>query len=103
MTSVFDPAYAAGVPPWDIGRPQPEFVRLAEAGEIRGDVLDVGCGTGENAMHLAGLGHRPQAVASVITPEAPSLAPAMQDCDLGDAPDSSNSSSNIARRFCCRV
>jgi len=58
MTSVFDPAYAAGVPPWDIGRPQPEFVRLAEAGEIRGDVLDVGCGTGENAMHLAGLGHR---------------------------------------------
>jgi len=34
-------------PPWDIGRPQPAFVALAEAGAIRGRVLDVGCGTGE--------------------------------------------------------
>ncbi len=41
----FDSAYA-GKPPWDIDRPQPELVRLAEAGEIRGTVLDVGCGTG---------------------------------------------------------
>jgi cyclopropane fatty-acyl-phospholipid synthase-like methyltransferase len=47
----------AGVPPWDIGRPQPEFVRLAEAGKIDGDVLDVGCGTGENALYLAKMGH----------------------------------------------
>ncbi len=46
-----------GVPPWDIGRPQQEFIRLEEAGEIRGSVLDVGCGTGENALYLAGLGH----------------------------------------------
>jgi cyclopropane fatty-acyl-phospholipid synthase-like methyltransferase len=52
----FSSAYQ-GVPPWDIGRAQPEFVRLAEAGEIRGAVLDVGCGTGENALYLAGLGH----------------------------------------------
>jgi len=28
-------------------------VRLAEAGEITGSVLDVGCGTGENALYLA--------------------------------------------------
>lgn len=47
----------AGVPPWDIGRPQGEFVRLVEEGAIRGSVLDVGCGTGENALYLAGLGH----------------------------------------------
>ena len=49
--------YATGTPPWDIGRPQPEFVRLAAEGAIRGSVLDAGCGTGENALHIAGLGH----------------------------------------------
>jgi SAM-dependent methyltransferase len=41
-------------PPWDIGRPQPAFVELVRAGElIIGGVLDVGCGTGENALYLA--------------------------------------------------
>ena len=45
-----------GIPPWDIGRPQKEFIRLAEDGEISGRVLDVGCGTGENALYLAELG-----------------------------------------------
>ena len=48
----FNPAYR-GTPPWDIGRPQPDFVRLEEAGEIRGSVLDVGCGSGENVLYLA--------------------------------------------------
>ena len=46
----------AGTPPWDIGRPQPAFLRLATAGQIRGRVLDVGCGTGEHALMAAGLG-----------------------------------------------
>ena len=32
-------------------------MRLAEAGEIKGSVLDVGCGTGENALYLASLDH----------------------------------------------
>jgi SAM-dependent methyltransferase len=54
----FENAYRLGTPPWDIGRPQPEVVRLAEDGEIVGDVLDVGCGTGENALHLAAHGRR---------------------------------------------
>lgn len=54
----FEDAYRAGTPPWDIGRPQPELLRLADEGEIVGDVLDVGCGTGENALHLAGRGLR---------------------------------------------
>ncbi len=41
-------------PPWDIGRPQPAFVGLVQAGELTGNnVLDVGCGTGENALYLA--------------------------------------------------
>ncbi len=52
-----------GQAPWDTGRPQPAIVKLAEAGQIRGSVLDVGCGTGENVLYLAGqrprmLGHR---------------------------------------------
>lgn len=51
----FNTAYA-GTPPWDIGRPQREFVRLTEAGEIRGSVLDAGCGTGENALFMASRG-----------------------------------------------
>ncbi len=51
----FNSAYK-GIPPWDIGRPQKEFIRLAEDGEINGRVLDVGCGTGENALYLAHLG-----------------------------------------------
>ena len=49
----FDTAYTAGRPPWDIGQPQPAFVALAEAGRITGTVLDVGCGTGENALFLS--------------------------------------------------
>ncbi len=52
----FEGAYK-GTPPWDIGRPQGELVALAQAGEIKGSVLDVGCGTGENALYLAALGH----------------------------------------------
>jgi SAM-dependent methyltransferase len=51
----FDALYA-GTPPWDIGRPQPAFVHLAEAGALKGRVLDVGCGTGEHALMAARLG-----------------------------------------------
>ena len=42
--------------PWDIGRPQPVFVSLADAGEIGSPVLDSGCGSGENALMLADRG-----------------------------------------------
>ncbi len=54
----FEAAYQGGSAPWDVGAPQPEIVRLAEEREIVGDVLDAGCGTGENALYLAGLGRR---------------------------------------------
>jgi SAM-dependent methyltransferase len=53
----FEASYRDGDAPWDIGRPQAEIVALAEAGLITGAVLDIGCGTGENALYLAGRGH----------------------------------------------
>ncbi len=55
MASRFDAAYQ-GTPPWDIGRPQPEVVRLCGEGKFRGTILDAGCGTGENALFLASRG-----------------------------------------------
>lgn len=52
----FESAYE-GQPPWDIPGPQPAFVALEEAKAITSPVLDVGCGTGENALYLASRGH----------------------------------------------
>jgi SAM-dependent methyltransferase len=53
----WDSIYGSDVrPPWDIGRPQPFFVRLAENGALAGRVLDAGCGTGEHALLAAAAG-----------------------------------------------
>jgi SAM-dependent methyltransferase len=52
----WDASYTAGPAPWDTGRPQPAIVRLAGEGAFEGAVLDAGCGTGENALHVASLG-----------------------------------------------
>src|SRR5438874_9453945 len=52
----WDASYHDGPAPWDVGQPQPPVVRLASEGAFAGPVLDAGCGSGENALHLASLG-----------------------------------------------
>jgi len=50
----WEQAYTTRVPPWDIGRPQPAI----EALSLAGDVIDVGCGTGEHTLLAASCGAR---------------------------------------------
>jgi SAM-dependent methyltransferase len=45
-----------GNPPWDIGKPQPPFVTIAD--RVVSPVLDAGCGTGNTALFFAALGHQ---------------------------------------------
>lgn len=52
----WDASYQDGPAPWDVGRPQPVVARLAAEGRFVGAVLDVGCGSGENALCVASLG-----------------------------------------------
>jgi SAM-dependent methyltransferase len=47
-------AMYAATPPWDIDRPQPALSGLGT--ELRGRVLDLGCGTGEHALMAAAMG-----------------------------------------------
>lgn len=53
--------------PWDIGRPQDAVVALAEKGAFSGSILDIGCGLGDNAIHLAGRGLTVTAIDSAPT------------------------------------
>jgi ubiquinone/menaquinone biosynthesis C-methylase UbiE len=46
----FQVAYE-GNPAWDLGRPQKPYIEIAD--QITGSVLDVGCGTGDNALFFA--------------------------------------------------
>jgi cyclopropane fatty-acyl-phospholipid synthase-like methyltransferase len=53
----WDAVYGSATPPpWDVGGPQPAFVRLADSGLLAGRVLDAGCGTGEHALLAAARG-----------------------------------------------
>ncbi|MGC2485635.1 MAG: class I SAM-dependent methyltransferase [Acidimicrobiales bacterium] len=68
----WDDSYAGPPPPWDIGRPQPAFVRLAEAGALRGALLDAGCSTGEHALLAAR--HGAHAFGVDVSPRAIEIA-----------------------------
>jgi len=61
----FEQAYE-GKPPWDLGRPQQPFVDHAD--RITGSVLDVGCGTGENALFFADRGQTVLGIDFVAAP-----------------------------------
>lgn len=52
----WDASYRDGPAPWELGGPQPAVVRVAAAGGFTGPVLDAGCGSGDNTLHLAALG-----------------------------------------------
>ena len=68
-TPSWDDSYTRSMPaPWDIGRPQPAFVRLAERGLMAGRVLDAGCGTGEHTLLAAS--HGADAVGVDVSPRA---------------------------------
>lgn len=69
MTNSWDSSYTAETPaPWDIGRPQPTFARLADVGLLTGHVLDVGCGTGEHTLLAAA--HGADATGVDVSPRA---------------------------------
>ncbi|MFZ1934497.1 MAG: class I SAM-dependent methyltransferase [Thermoguttaceae bacterium] len=50
----WDTAYRQGTPPWDAGRPHAELARVLDEYRLRPrTVLEVGCGTGADAIVLA--------------------------------------------------
>lgn len=67
----WDEHYAGGPLPWDTGAPDPSLVELL--GRLpRGRALEIGCGTGTNAVYLAGQGY--QVVGVDLAPRAVALA-----------------------------
>ena len=59
----WDSLYRHGTPPWEMGVPAAELVRLVETKTIRPcRALDLGCGTGADAIYLAKQGFEMTAV-----------------------------------------
>ena len=73
----WDASYRDGPAPWDIGQPQPAIARLAAEDRFTGSVLDAGCGTGENALHIASLGF--SVLGIDVAPTALAIAQAKAD------------------------
>ena len=59
LTTFWESVYERPQVPWDIAKAQPELVDAIGRGDFLGPaVLDVGCGTGDNAILLARSGFR---------------------------------------------
>jgi methyltransferase (TIGR00027 family) len=76
----FQTIYQGNAPPWNIGKVQPAFA--AAAVKVAGSLVDVGCGTGENALFFAAKGH---AVTGVDFLEAPIAAATQKAAQRGVA------------------
>jgi len=66
----FSTHYLAGRPVWDIGHPQAPFIAIAD--QVKGPILDVGCGTGNLAIFFAEKGQTVTAID--LVPRAIELA-----------------------------
>ena len=54
---VFEGGPAPTGVPWDVHQAQPRLMELEALGGFSGEVLDIGCGLGDNAIYLASRGH----------------------------------------------
>ena len=72
MSLLYRVMYRIGFTPWDTGHVPPELSALVEGTDAlpAGRVLDIGCGTGTQAMYLAGIGWHVTAIDAVDRPLA---------------------------------
>ena len=69
----FDIWYRLGKPDWVINEPQPELIKAHEEGYIVGtDIIDIGCGSGDNSIYLASKGFNVTGVD--VSPKAVSIS-----------------------------
>ncbi len=59
----FDARYQSGITPWELDRPDSRLIRIIEREAVKPcRVLDIGCGTGSNAIWLSGRGFEVSAI-----------------------------------------